>query len=116
MSHAEPRDTPTPCPDPRAGREAVLDPSSRQDGAPTSWQTRAACIGQPERWFFPDGGGTNATYAYAKGRRVCAHCPVRARCLAEAMQLEGWLDAQWRFGLWGGLTPGERVELMRRTA
>ncbi len=33
MSPVEPRDTPTPCPDPRTGREAVLDPSSRQDGA-----------------------------------------------------------------------------------
>ncbi len=79
-----------------------------------SWQTHAACVGQPERWFFPNGGGSAATAAYRKGRQVCAHCPVRERCLIEAMRMEGWLDAQWRFGLWGGLTPGERVELMRR--
>ncbi len=116
MSPVEPRDTPTPCPDLRAGREAVLDPSSRQDGASASWQMRGACVGQPERWFFPDGGGPNANYAYAKGRRVCARCPVRVLCLTEAIKLEGRLDQQWRFGLWGGLTPGERVELMRRTA
>ncbi len=82
----------------------------------TSWQTNGACIGQPERWFFPDGGGSAATAAYRKGRQVCAHCPVRERCLDDAMRMEGWLDAQWRFGLWGGLTPGDRVELMRRRA
>ncbi len=87
-----------------------------RDVSTAGWQTHGACIGQPERWFFPNGGGTNATHAYNKGRQVCAHCPVRNRCLTEAMRMEGWLDAQWRFGLWGGLTPGERVELMRRTA
>ncbi len=38
MSPVEPRDTPTPCPDPQAGREAVLDPSSRRDGASTAEQ------------------------------------------------------------------------------
>ncbi len=81
-----------------------------------SWQTRGACIGRPERWFFPDGGGPNANHAYAKGRRVCARCPVRDRCLADAMRAEGWLEVQWRFGMWGGKTPSERVELMRRTA
>ncbi len=116
MSPVEPRDTSAPSPDPWAGREAVLDPSSRQDGASSSWQTRAACTGQPEEWFFPDGGGSAATARYRKGQQVCAHCPVRARCLGEAIRMEGWLDAQWRFGLWGGLTPGERVELIRRTA
>ncbi len=91
------------------GMPATAEPS-------TAWQSRARCIGHPERWFFPDGGGSAATAAYRKGRQVCARCPVRERCLTEAMRLEGWLDAQWRFGLWGGLTPGERVELMRRTA
>ncbi len=53
MSPVEPRDTPTPCPNTQAGREAALDPSSPQDGAPLSWQTRGACIGQPDEWFFP---------------------------------------------------------------
>ncbi len=83
---------------------------------PCSWQTHGACIGQPERWFFPDGGGPNANHAYAKGRRVCARCPVRDLCLADAMRAEGWQEVQWRFGLWGGKTPAERVELMRRAA
>ncbi len=116
MSPVEPRDTSTPCSDPRTGWEAVLDPSSREDEACLSWQSRGACIGQPEEWFFPDGGGSAATARYGKGRQVCARCPVRDRCLTEAMQMEGWLEAQWRFGLWGGKTPGERVELMRRSA
>ncbi len=116
VSPVEPRDTPTPCPDPRTGREGVLDPSSRQEEAWPFWQTHAACAGWPEEWFFPDGGGSAATTRYRKGQQVCAHCPVRHRCLDEAMRMEGWLDAQWRFGLWGGLTPSERVELMRRTA
>ncbi len=37
MSPVEPRDTPTPCPDPRTGRETALDPSSRQEGASQPW-------------------------------------------------------------------------------
>ncbi len=81
-----------------------------------SWQTRGACVDRPERWFFPDGGGPNANYAYAKGRRVCARCPVQHLCLADAMRMERGLSIQFRYGMWGGKTPEERVELMRRTA
>ncbi len=78
-----------------------------------TWQTLAACIDQPDRWFFPGGSGQAVVHAYNKGRRVCARCPVREHCLTEAMRMEGWLDAKWRFGLWGGKTPSERVDLMR---
>ncbi len=111
---AGPRDTAAPCPDPQAGREAVLDPSSRQDGASASWQTRAACVGQPGHWFFPDIGGPAAVSRYGKARRVCAGCPVQRQCLTEAMRLEGWATVDYRAGMWGGKTPVERVELMRR--
>ncbi len=98
------------------GREGVLDPSSRQDGASPSWQTRGLCAGQPDRWFFPTGSGQATNHAYAKGRRVCARCPVRDLCLADAMRMERGLSLQFRHGMWGGMTPEERVELMRRTA
>lgn len=38
-----------------------------------------------------------------RARAVCGPCPVRARCLADALDTaEGW-------GIWGGLTLPERL-------
>lgn len=42
-----------------------------------------------------------------EARRICAGCPVRAQCLAEA------LDNRVEFGVWGGLTERERRALLR---
>lgn len=41
---------------------------------------------------------------------VCNRCPVRQACLDEA------LGRRESFGVWGGLTTGERRELLRRKA
>ncbi len=48
MSPVEPRDTPTPCPDPQAGREGALGPSSRPDGASLPWHEDESSIGNPD--------------------------------------------------------------------
>jgi WhiB family redox-sensing transcriptional regulator len=39
---------------------------------------------------------------------VCGACPVRAECLAEA------LDNEIEWGVWGGLTERERRALLRK--
>lgn len=41
-------------------------------------------------------------------RVVCQECPVRATCLAEA------LDNRIEWGVWGGLTERERRALLRQ--
>jgi WhiB family redox-sensing transcriptional regulator len=43
-----------------------------------------------------------------KAKVVCGACPVRAECLAEA------LDNQIEWGVWGGLTERERRALLRK--
>lgn len=71
-----------------------------------SWMHLAACGGtaDPEQWFPLPG-----TIAEIDARAICAGCPVRDRCLDEA--LEAGLD----FGIWGGMNPAERrAESTRR--
>lgn len=43
-----------------------------------------------------------------KAKVVCGACPVRAECLAEA------LDNEIEWGVWGGLTERERRALLRK--
>jgi WhiB family redox-sensing transcriptional regulator len=43
-----------------------------------------------------------------KAKQVCAACPVRAECLAEA------LDNRIEWGVWGGLTERERRAVLRK--
>lgn len=43
-----------------------------------------------------------------RAKVVCGACPVRAECLAEA------LDNQMEWGVWGGLTERERRALLRK--
>lgn len=43
-----------------------------------------------------------------KAKVVCAACPVRAECLAEA------LDNGIEWGVWGGLTERERRAVLRK--
>jgi WhiB family transcriptional regulator, redox-sensing transcriptional regulator len=67
------------------------------------WTARASCTETDPEVFFPPHGDP-ATQA----RQICAQCPVRDDCLAYA------LDADERYGIWGGLDPDERRSLHRR--
>lgn len=63
-----------------------------------SWRQRAACAGAPVELWFPD-RGENA----AAAKQVCwDECPVREECLADA------IATGERFGIRGGMNPGER--------
>jgi WhiB family redox-sensing transcriptional regulator len=68
-----------------------------------AWAARASCTDTGPGIFFPPHGDP-ATEA----RQICARCPVRDDCLAYA------LDADERYGIWGGLDPDERRSLRRR--
>ena len=69
-----------------------------------SWEDEARCLRyDPEMFFAP-----RAT-AEKKAKAICARCIVRTECLAVA------LDSRTEFGVWGGMTSGERRSLLRRS-
>lgn len=77
------------------------------------WRDMAACRGaDPELFYPPKQGPEDVTYRSA--RRICGGCPVAADCLAEAMRLEAWGGKYATFGMWGGLTPRQRLHLRRK--
>ncbi|WP_069773060.1 WhiB family transcriptional regulator [Streptomyces sp. LUP30] len=78
------------------------------NGVPNAlvWADQAACRGQQLDDFFAE-----AKLRMEQAKRVCASCPVRSQCLAEAFRAE---DPSARFGVYGGLTAAERRELAKR--
>jgi WhiB family redox-sensing transcriptional regulator len=61
----------------------------------------------PTDWWFVD---TAKPDAYAAARGVCEACPVRQECLSYA------LEANERYGMWGGLSQDQRIKLKHRQA
>lgn len=72
-----------------------------------AWRLQAACRPFDSDLFFPDRAAyRNSDVARAKA--VCRTCPVRQSCLQAA------LDGREKIGIWGGMTPQERLSLRRR--
>ena len=70
------------------------------------WREQALCRETDPEAFFPEKGQSpNAA------RQVCAGCPVRAECLADALARR-----DVAFGVLGGLTPRERRDLLHQHA
>jgi len=69
---------------------------------PPSWVVQAACRGMDPAIFLPDD-----RRPLDAARAVCAGCPVREPCLAEAVA-----DPSIR-GVWAGTTFEERVALRK---
>lgn len=69
-----------------------------------AWAARAACAGRDVDEFF-----TTDKRRVEQIKNLCAVCPVRDRCLAEALRAE---DTS-RYGVFGGMTAAERDELAR---
>lgn len=70
-----------------------------------AWRDRAACVGADPDLFFPSDyypANTKEALAY------CRACDVRQDCLNDALD-RGETD----HGLWGGLTPSQRVRIVR---
>jgi WhiB family redox-sensing transcriptional regulator len=66
------------------------------------WTNRSACRTNDPDDLFVQGAAQN------RAKQVCLGCPVRAECLADA------LDNRVEFGVWGGMTERERRALLRR--
>ena len=72
------------------------------------WRARAACRDVDPELFFPTAeSGPVRDAQVTAAKTVCAGCPVRAECLAEAL-------ARIPYGIAGGLTEQERTRLRRR--
>lgn len=75
--------------------------------AERTWRDWAACLRVSPELFFPaaeDGPALRAQVTEAKA--VCAGCPVRVECLADAL-------ARIPYGVAGGLTEHTRCQLRR---
>ena len=68
----------------------------------TDWMAEGNCAERPPSLFFPsDGVGVEVA------KRVCADCPVKARCLDYA------LDNRIDHGVWGGTSERERRRILK---
>ena len=66
------------------------------------WAGKGLCNNAQPDELFVRGAAQN------RAKQLCAGCPVRTECLAEA------LDNQIEWGVWGGMTERERRALLRR--
>lgn len=69
------------------------------------WKAAAACRDMPSDAFLAEGTMSSANEVAAKA--ICAECFVIDACLAEAIERDS------PFGVWGGMTPVERLPLRR---
>lgn len=78
-----------------------------------SWMASANCLDVNPSLFFPevpddDDGRETIAHQTAQAKQVCAGCEVQAACLQYAIATgETW-------GIWGGLTAGERARMRWR--
>ncbi|MFE9853580.1 MULTISPECIES: WhiB family transcriptional regulator [Streptomyces] len=74
---------------------------------------QAICAQTDPELFFPERGESGRA-----AKQICAGCPVRRPCLAEALAAEGNACADNRHGVLGGHTPRERAQIAKswRTA
>lgn len=73
------------------------------------WQLHAACRHiSTDVFFHPENERGNARHHREQhAKRICAECPVLAECRAHALQVHE------PYGVWGGLSEGERLQLHR---
>ena len=77
---------------------------------PGDWAIKAACRDAPTELFFAEKGDS-----YRAAVAVCDACPVQAECLEYALAVERGIERE-TYGVWGGLTPRQRVQLARQDA
>lgn len=78
--------------------------------ADPTWRDRAACLGVDPELFFPHGYSDQYAPQIAEAKAVCGDCPVRAECLADALDGKPSFDTD---GIRAGLDPDQRTKLRR---
>jgi len=74
----------------------------------TDWRTHGACISADPELFFPISSSGASRRQEKRAKAICAGCPVKAECLAFA------LETRQVHGVWGGLGEEELRRLRRR--
>jgi WhiB family redox-sensing transcriptional regulator len=69
------------------------------------WQQEGLCRGVEPEVFFPV-----AEEDAWRAKEICGMCDVREQCLAYSLQ------HRERYGVWGGVTEKERLDMFRRGA
>ena len=64
------------------------------------WRKDAVCAQTDPELFFARG-------QHFAAKAVCVGCPIKQQCLTEA------LDAEIEFGVWGGMSAPERLDVLR---
>jgi WhiB family redox-sensing transcriptional regulator len=67
-----------------------------------AWQQQALCAQVGTEFFFPEPGSS-----VREAKSICQLCEMRAACLEYALANDE------RFGVWGGLSEKERLDLRR---
>lgn len=95
-----------------AARKAPARPGRRRRAftgwAPVrrrDWRDDALCAGRETEVFFPEGDQPTII-----AKSICRRCPVRADCLAHA------IENGERYGIWGGFSEHTRDLLVARIA
>ena len=70
-----------------------------------NWQEEGACRGIEPEVFFPV-----SDEEAGPAKAICSACDVQRECLAFSFQ------NRERYGVWGGVTEKERIEMVRRGA
>ena len=88
----------------------LLQKKAREEPLPhkDDWTLRALCRGNHAYLFFPPSTferKDDRERRELKAKAICGVCPVQEPCSSHA------LDIREPFGIWGGLTEGERKTL-----
>lgn len=70
-------------------------------------EERIPCQEAPDAFFIEE-LDPNRNYKVALSKKLCGQCPIQMLCLEYA------LEAREKHGIWGGLLPTEREEMIRR--
>jgi hypothetical protein len=82
--------------------------------SPPAWSHRAACArtgntdAYLEQMFSEESSSDEVLGPVLAMKMLCLDCPVRPECLTWALEQE---DAEYREGIFGGLTPRERGQI-----
>ncbi|MFJ6053628.1 WhiB family transcriptional regulator [Streptomyces sp. NPDC092307] len=72
--------------------------------------SRPACAETDPELHFPNGNTGPALLQIEEAKAVCRRCPLMESCL------QGALERNEHYGVWGGLSEDERRALKRRAA
>jgi WhiB family redox-sensing transcriptional regulator len=76
------------------------------------WQDDANCKGLDTNIFFPEVFGDQQNgMIWEQAKKICADCSVTDECLKSELPFEQ--ASGRRNGIWGGLTPKERDQLVK---